>query len=117
MDGMYTTPVKCCYIGGDSLTSDRLRRAGQWGVKGMLSLLETQIIEFTLHMHYSLKREKVFKYFQPTGFLLAIEVAHTHMNVKTHIPVRCWQVLEEARRSICHLQHVLGKSSGNTERC
>lgn len=32
--------------------------AGQWGVKGMLSLLLTQMIEFIPHMHYSLKREK-----------------------------------------------------------
>lgn len=36
------------------------------------------------------------------------------MNIRTHIPVRCWQVREEARRSICHLQHLLEKNSGNT---
>lgn len=54
------------------------------------------------------------KYFQQTGFLFAIEVAHTHLNVRAHILVRCWQVLEEARRSICHLQHLLEKGCGST---
>lgn len=53
------------------------------------------------------------KYFQQTGFLPAIEVTHTHIYKRAHIPVRCWQVLEEAKRSICHLQHLLEKSSGN----
>lgn len=56
------------------------------------------------------------KYFHQTGFLLALEVTHTHMNYKSTYctPVRCWQVLEKARRSICHLRHLLEKSSGNT---
>lgn len=49
-------------------------------------------------------------YFQ---FLLVIEVEHTHMDIRTRIPARCWHVLEEARRSICHLQHLRERSTGN----
>lgn len=41
---------------------------------------------------------------------------YTHeYTVRAHSPARCWQVPGEARRSICHLQHLPEKSSGNTE--
>lgn len=195
---MYATRVECRYTGGDSLTADGRAEefgAGQWEVKGMRSLLLTEIAECILYVHYSLKRKKIIratllssrfrleqgrrlrvnamasgtltfqrrlysrgeckvlrpvkicavalhprvklgpvslssfrasvmssrvqkcrfendKYFHQTGFLLVIEVGHSHMDIRTHIPARCEHVLQEARSSICHLQHLLERSCG-----
>lgn len=72
MDGIYSTPVECCYIRGDSLTADRRGDefgAGQWEVKGMLSLLLTQIDEF-IQVRYSLKRGKTI---QARFYLIKLE--------------------------------------------
>jgi len=77
----------------------------------ILSLVEASVMSLRVQKY----RFKNDNYFQQTGFFfLAVEVADTHMNIRTHIPVRCCHVLEQARRSIYHLHHISKKGSGNT---